>query len=50
MNNFRSYKIFGSYKTRPAVHYIPSSSVPNAFGDTVPIGATSSGNLSMSEN
>ena len=35
MSNFRSNTILEPYKTRPAVHYIPSSNNSHAFGDAV---------------
>ena len=39
MSNFRSNMNLVSYKSCPAVHYIPSSSNANAFGDAISIGA-----------
>ncbi|WHF52991.1 hypothetical protein QGN23_06855 [Chryseobacterium gotjawalense] len=50
MNIFRSNKIFAYPESGPAVHYIPSSSNANAFGDAVPIGARTSGGLFFKAN
>lgn len=47
MNIFRSTTVLDSFKSSPAVHFIPSSGNAHAFGDTVSIGAKTAGSLSF---